>query len=479
MLKHSRSTTSDLDAVPDYNLPRGSTILVEGNPGSGKTMLSAQFLYDGASRYSERGMYVSFFENREDFKRNCKSVGLNFEPLETKKRVQIVHCIVMTEAGMKESIGDIVKSILAFKPQRLVFDSISSILQVMGHDETRAFLQTIFGKIVRQRIITTLLIGEIPYGDGHTSDVASEFFADGIIRLGRSRDGFRTLSILKMRGARLGDPNRFFTLEQGFHLIHRPTSAPTQTKLVPWLPIKDGETVFSSGCEDLDSLLGGGYPKGQYVVLETDPNVPIDVIRLFQFPLAWNFLAQERSLLMLPTLGAESSEIMKLITQHIPPESFEGRVRIFERARRTRWMQMDSEPSYVVSTKADDPLEKTEELLNQTCLSLMRETGKPVARLIGFPTLQNIYSGRNDILFRAIGDAVAQNKYLGNFTLAVTRSDLEITPRILDIVDWHLQLIERNGCFFVRVVKPRSTPYYAVDSKLEDGCPMLKLTPMV
>jgi len=440
-------------------------------------MFSAQYLYDSAVNHHEKGVYVSLFEDTRDIKRNAKSLGMNFEPLERAGLIRFTNVISMTRKGMSETIGALISSVLAFKAQRVVFDSISSVLQSVGRDETRGFLQTIFGKIVRQRRITTLLIGEIPFGDGHADGVA-EFFADGIVRLGRSEDNFRLASILKMRGMKLSETNRFFTLENGFHLIERPLPIPT-SKSEQWTPIRDGDAQFSSGNEDLDAVLGGGYPKGQYAILETDPNVPIEVIRLFQFPLAWNFLSQDRSVLMLPTLGAESSEIMRLMTEHIPVASFEGRVKIFERARRIPWVEMGPRPPYVISTEPDDPIEKTEETLNQGCLGLMQETGKPVVRLIGFPTLQNLYAGRNDLLFRAIGDAAAQNKLLGNFTLAVTRSDLEITPRVLDIVDWHLRLVERNGHAFVRIVKPLSTQYFAVNAKISRGCPVLKLTPMV
>ena len=461
--------------------PKGRTILIEGNPGSGKTILSAQFLYDGATNHREKGMYVSFFEDADGFQRNARTLGLDFRLLERKKLFKIIHCTAMTSRGMKDSIRDIIQAIFDFRPQRLVFDSISSVLQVMGYDETRAFLQTIFQSFLKRHPMTTLLVGEIPFGDGHTVDGISEFFADGIIRLGRSHElgsNLRSLTILKMRGMRVSDPLRFFTLEHGFHLIKRPVPIPKISKPEPWKPMKDSESCFSAGSQDLDNLLGGGYPKGQYAVLETDPNVPIEVIRLFQFQFAWNFLSQERGVLILPTLGAESSEFKNLMTKHVPVETFEKHVRIFERVRGISRLNMDLQPPYVIATKHDDPVEKTEELLNQTCLDLMRETGRPVARLIGFPALENIYAGRLELLHRFIGEAVAQNKLVGNFTLAVTRSDLELTRRVLDIVDWHLRLIERNGYEFLRVVKPIPTEFFAVDTDIIEGTPKLKLTPM-
>lgn len=467
-----------LDSLLDGGFPKGSAILVDGNPGTGKTVFCTQFLYHGAKVQRERGVFVTFFEDHVDFKRNAKLLGFDFESLERRKLIKFLSSTPMTTKGMRDSIGNIVQSVLAFKPRRVVFDSLSSMIQAMGPDETRTFLHTIFGKFVKEKRITTLLVGEIPYGQNSTIDGIEEFFVDGIIRLGRSPEHLRNLEMQKMRGVRLYESTRFFTLDDGFQIIAPPISQPIPKPEV-WKPMKDAESCFSSGSRTLDALLGGGYPKGGYIVLEADPNVPIEVIRLFQFPVAWNFLAQQRSVLFMPTLGASSGEIRQLMTWHISVETFDKLVRIFERTGTVPWLGSGDQPSYVVSCKANDPVQKTEQLLNQTCLDLMQHSGKPVLRIIGYPTLENIYHGHQDMLYGAIGDAIAQNILLGNLTLATTRSDSEVTHRILDLVNWHFKLIERNGCVFMRVVKPRPTPYLSVSSEVREGIPRLRLTPMV
>lgn len=53
-----------LDPSIEGGFPRGSLILLAGNPGTGKTVFGAQFLYRGASVYGEPGVYVSFAESR-------------------------------------------------------------------------------------------------------------------------------------------------------------------------------------------------------------------------------------------------------------------------------------------------------------------------------------------------------------------------------------------------------------------------------
>jgi circadian clock protein KaiC len=71
-----------LDSVLSGGFPRGSLILVNGNPGTGKTTLTARFLYTGAKDGAEKGLYVSFSEGKRSFYENMTSLGLDFEKLE-------------------------------------------------------------------------------------------------------------------------------------------------------------------------------------------------------------------------------------------------------------------------------------------------------------------------------------------------------------------------------------------------------------
>ena len=56
-------------------LPKGELVIVAGGPGTGKTMFSAGFLYWGAVKHGEKGVYISLAEDKETFMRNMKRVG--------------------------------------------------------------------------------------------------------------------------------------------------------------------------------------------------------------------------------------------------------------------------------------------------------------------------------------------------------------------------------------------------------------------
>jgi len=71
-----------LDELISGGFPRGGLIVLAGDPGTGKTIFSAQFLYRRVVDHGEKGVYVSFAEDKEQFYRNMRALGLDFERLE-------------------------------------------------------------------------------------------------------------------------------------------------------------------------------------------------------------------------------------------------------------------------------------------------------------------------------------------------------------------------------------------------------------
>ena len=193
-----------LDNLIQGGFPRGSLIVVAGNPGSGKTILSSQFLYYGAVDYGERGIYVSFAENRKSFMSNLANLGLNFVKLEKERKFKFLDMVTMKEEGMATALEMIVGEIYSFKASRLVIDSFTAIAQAFKEKiDVRTVLHTILGKIVREMGCTTLLLVEVPIGEQRIGLSIEEFIADGIIVLETIVDGLeikRRAIIRKMRG---------------------------------------------------------------------------------------------------------------------------------------------------------------------------------------------------------------------------------------------------------------------------------------
>jgi circadian clock protein KaiC len=246
-------------------LPRGSLILLSGNAGSGKTILSTQFLHNGATKHGERGVYVSFAENRADYFRNMLGLGMDMQRLEEKGLFKFMDFATMDETGMRKAVGMMMVEVDKLNAKRLVVDPVSAILQTLGQAETRKLLHTLLGKVVKNMGVTTIIIGEIPFGESKSGFGVEEFIADGVIFLKSSEPGLtekRTLSIAKMRGVALGRSTFEYLIDErrnGLDIIVLPAK--------PQIMVASKERL-SSGVEGLDRMLHGGVYKDSITLVE-------------------------------------------------------------------------------------------------------------------------------------------------------------------------------------------------------------------
>jgi len=205
MILIDRVTTGikGLDDLLEGGFPRGSMVLLAGSPGSGKTIASAQFLYYGATKCGENGVYVSFAEQKDVFANNMARFGLDFLELQHEGKFKFLDMATTTEAGISETLNVVIKEALSIKAQRLVIDSFSAMaLAFEKKIEARVILHA-FEKMMRQTGSTTLLLVEIPTGSTELGLGFEEFVADGLILFETIEEkiGIKKRAIIrKMRG---------------------------------------------------------------------------------------------------------------------------------------------------------------------------------------------------------------------------------------------------------------------------------------
>ncbi len=190
-----------MDELISGGIPEGSLTLLTGTCGTGKTIMSTQFIYYGAKN-GDNAVYVSFEETPENIKANAKLCGWDFGELEEKGKVLIVKYDPYHAEDIIEMLENAIRKM---KARRVVIDSISALgLYVRDIPEIRKIIFGL-GSMLHRLGCTTLMISEVLSEQKDLSRFGvEEFVADGVIVLYYTRANSqytRSLTVWKMRGS--------------------------------------------------------------------------------------------------------------------------------------------------------------------------------------------------------------------------------------------------------------------------------------
>ncbi len=188
------------DEMVAGGLPKNSLTLLTGTCGTGKTTFCAQFLYNGATKFGEKGVYISFEENPEIIKSDMRQFGMDFDSLEADRKV----VFIKYDPYHIEDIFDIIESNVRLTgATRVCIDSISALgLYVRDIPELRRMIFNL-GMTLRKLNCTSIITSEIPPGaSGISRFGVEEFISDSVVVLYyfKSESTFtRAITIWKMR----------------------------------------------------------------------------------------------------------------------------------------------------------------------------------------------------------------------------------------------------------------------------------------
>jgi circadian clock protein KaiC len=200
---------------------RGTSVLVSGTAGTGKTSLAAHFA-DAVCRRGERCLYFAFEESPSQIIRNMRSIGIDLEPWVKKNRL-VFHASRPTFSGLETHLATIYKQVTDFKPDAVIIDPISNLITVGRTAEVNSMLLRLID-VLKSRQITALLISltagnaVLDATDLGVSSLMDTWLLLRDIELNGERN--RGLYVLKSRGMAHSNQIREFLLtENGIRLV--------------------------------------------------------------------------------------------------------------------------------------------------------------------------------------------------------------------------------------------------------------------
>lgn len=273
--KIKKTGIDGLDETLGGGIPEGHVVLLTGRPGTGKTVLSFQWLFEGWKKLEHPGIYIAVTEPFTKAIKNIASMDFyDRDPLEsgnlsfTDLRSMMGLMDFEMEDGEwdRENINGLVNRIEELVEEsdarRLVIDSITAVGYMI--DNTELFRYFIFrlGTVLEGKNCTVFLTSETR--NGSTPFNVEDFISDGIINLDYTQGEetmLRKMEVSKMRGVDFQSGSVFFDISsEGITVFPKSLIEKRVAK-------SDFEKRKNTGIDKLDKMLQGGYPEGHIVLI--------------------------------------------------------------------------------------------------------------------------------------------------------------------------------------------------------------------
>jgi len=355
-----KTFVSKLDDLLGEGIPRGSSLLIGGVAGSGKTILLLEFLYRGALK-GEKGIIFSFEETEQRLRATARGLGWDLDREIARGMVQIVF-IPQPNIMVEQHMLMMRERIEAMGAKRVAIDSVSVFLHKVKDPQTDREKMFQLASIVQNAQAVGFFATDIPYGKNQISRFGvEETVVDGVVLLTSTEEGFerqRYLEIYKLRNtAHLKGRHNMEIGKGGISLFPR-YNAEADLQGPP--PALDAKRRLSTGASGLDPLLGGGLlgrsitlisgsagtgkstlgvqflvegakqnEHGLYVALEEGPEQMLKVAAELRLPLK-------------SAVDAGRVELLYLSRQHVRANQFLAIISDKIRAKKVRRLVLDS-----------------------------------------------------------------------------------------------------------------------------------------
>ncbi|MET0591843.1 MAG: ATPase domain-containing protein, partial [Polyangiaceae bacterium] len=260
------------DELVGEGIPRGSSLLVAGAAGTGKTVLLLEFVYRGALA-GEKGIVFSFEETTERLLATARGMGWELEREIARGMIELVF-VPQPDIVVEGHLLMMRERVAALGAKRVAVDSISVFLHKVKDPQISREKVFQVASIIQNSGAVGFFATDIPYGSNQISRFGvEETVVDGVILLSSTEEGFerqRYIEVYKLRNtAHLKGRHSMMVSRGGIHVFPRYAediidSAPAALSSTRRLP---------SGIPGLDALMGGGLLERSTTLLAGSPGI--------------------------------------------------------------------------------------------------------------------------------------------------------------------------------------------------------------
>ena len=225
-----------LDRTIEGGLPKGRSILVTGEPGTGKTIFALQFLFEGLKR-GEKCMFVTADEGPMDVLEQAASLGWDLERYSDTKELSILNAgtylSTLPGAGkerhvdVQKAVSDLAAFVNQIGVQRLVLDPAGPFVMLRDsavriQDQTRMLIKMMRSSMKTTNVLTSYAVPRT--GERSMHGIEEYLVAGAIVLEMFWKDGYlaRSLIVEKMRCTSVKPTQLEFDIEKGQGIVIQP-----------------------------------------------------------------------------------------------------------------------------------------------------------------------------------------------------------------------------------------------------------------
>lgn len=227
-LNHSVSTKKVSSGIPTLDdmlggkgFFKGSSVLVSGTAGTGKTSIAAYFAQETCKR-NERCLFLAFEESPQQIIRNLKSINVDLEPYVNKGLLKF-YASRPTVYGLEMHLVVFYKLVQEFKPSTVILDPITNLITVGDQNEVKSILIRLIDFLQKEQITVmftalSMLTNSIGSQEESISSLVDAWIAVHDIELNGERN--RGIYVLKSRGMKSSNQVREFVItDEGIEVV--------------------------------------------------------------------------------------------------------------------------------------------------------------------------------------------------------------------------------------------------------------------